>query len=82
MRFLKKNYKLCGYIKKKCIFATSKNENVQWCNGSTTVFGTVCLGSNPGWTTKKNSHPMRWEFFLKEEKEGAVVPSIIYNSGY
>ena len=19
-----------------------------WCNGSTTVFGTVCLGSNPG----------------------------------
>lgn len=24
---------------------------VSWCNGSTTVFGTVCLGSNPGETT-------------------------------
>lgn len=26
---------------------------VQWCNGSTTVFGSVCLGSNPGRTTFK-----------------------------
>ena len=24
---------------------------VLWCNGSTTVFGSVCLGSNPGKTT-------------------------------
>ena len=26
---------------------------VQWCNGSTTGFGSVCGGSNPPWTTKK-----------------------------
>gem|GEM_PF-1071485 len=26
---------------------------VLWCNGSTTVFGSVCLGSNPGKTTHK-----------------------------
>ena len=25
---------------------------VQWCNGSTPDFGSVSLGSNPGWTTK------------------------------
>ena len=24
---------------------------VQWCNGSTTGFGSVCGGSNPPWTT-------------------------------
>ena len=24
-----------------------------WCNGSTTGFGSVCLGSNPGRTTLK-----------------------------
>ena len=23
------------------------NNNASWCNGSTTVFGAVCLGSNP-----------------------------------
>ena len=27
---------------------------VQWCNGSTTGFGSVCGGSNPPWTTKKS----------------------------
>ena len=26
---------------------------VLWCNGSTTVFGSVCLSSNLGRTTKK-----------------------------
>ncbi|MDE7462541.1 MAG: hypothetical protein K2M88_05200, partial [Muribaculaceae bacterium] len=26
---------------------------VLWCNGSTTVFGSVCPGSNPGKTTLK-----------------------------
>ncbi len=26
------------------------------CNGSTTVFGSVCLGSNPGNPTKKASN--------------------------
>ncbi len=28
---------------------------VQWCNGSTTGFGSVCGGSNPPWTTKNYS---------------------------
>ena len=28
---------------------------VLWCNGSTTGFGSVCLGSNPGRTTQKKS---------------------------
>ena len=38
--------------RKRCIFAASNERmNDQWCNGSTTVFGTVCLGSNPGWST-------------------------------
>ena len=26
---------------------------VLWCNGSTAVFGSACLGSNPGKTTQK-----------------------------
>ena len=29
--------------------------DVQWCNGSTTGFGSVCGGSNPPWTTKNYS---------------------------
>ena len=32
------------------IFATAI---VLWCNGSTTVFGSVCGGSNPPGTTEK-----------------------------
>ncbi len=26
---------------------------VQWCNGSTAVFGTACGGSSPPWTTQQ-----------------------------
>ena len=41
---------------------------VLWCNGSTTVFGSVCLGSNPGKTThkKEGSPKAEWPngFFL------------------
>ena len=29
--------------------------NVEWCNGSTNVFGTFSLGSSPGSTTNKKS---------------------------
>lgn len=65
-------------IQKKCIFAPSNKNDVQWCNGSTTVFGTVCLGSNPGWTTQRNSHSLRWEFFVKRREEGrAKLPFFI-----
>ena len=35
-----------------------------WCNGSTTVFGTVCLGSNPGRATLKRSSYIWETFFL------------------
>ncbi len=34
-------------------FAPAKSTIVQWCNGSTTGFGSVCGGSNPPWTTKR-----------------------------
>lgn len=37
----------------------------QWCNGSTTVFGTVCLGSNPGWSTCGTLTLMVGVFFKK-----------------
>ena len=46
---------------------------VLWCNGSTTGFGSVCLGSNPGRTTQKamfkglgikRHHPMPLDFFV------------------
>ena len=30
---------------------------VLWCNGSTTVFGTVCSGSNPAGTTHLDRSP-------------------------
>ena len=33
------------------ILVTRKTRIVQWCNGSTTGFGSVCGGSNPPWTT-------------------------------
>ena len=29
---------------------------VSWCNGSTTDFGSVCLGSNPGETTLQKAN--------------------------
>ena len=33
----------------------NKARVVSWCNGSTTDFDSVCLGSNPGETTIKAS---------------------------
>ena len=40
---------------------------VQWCNGSTTGFGSVCGGSNPPWTT------------FTEKKSGAIHSFFINN---
>ncbi len=42
---------------------------VLWCNGSTTVFGSVCPGSNPGKTTEENLNSLiynelRFSFLL------------------
>ncbi len=44
-------------IEKKCSFAASKTTKAieLWCNGSTTVFGTVCVGSNPASSTNELS---------------------------
>ena len=32
---------------------------VQWCNGSTTGFGSVCGGSNPPWTTYFSQYSLK-----------------------
>ena len=37
---------------------------VLWCNGSTTVFGSVCLGSNPGKTTIREEGNLKAAWFL------------------
>ena len=71
---LKKNcYKQT--IKKKYIFAASKQALDQWCNGSTPGFGSVSLGSNPGWSTLQYAlTTTQWEFFLEESKRGVLNP--------
>ena len=66
-----------GDIKKKCIFAASNEDHVQWCNGSTTVFGTVCLGSNPGWTTEVTLTHLVGVFY-KREKRGGECPLYLF----
>ena len=38
------------------LFRKEAQRIVLWCNGSTTGFGSVCLGSNPGRTTQKKRH--------------------------
>ena len=35
---------------------------VQWCNGSTTGFGSVCGGSNPPWTTLNPNRSLQHRF--------------------
>ena len=50
-------------------FAPAKCMDVQWCNGSTTGFGSVCGGSNPPWTT-----------FTK--KKSGVIHSFFINYDY
>lgn len=44
--------KLFGLSEKEMYICNLKNLGiVRWCNGSTTDFGSVCPGSNPGRTT-------------------------------
>ena len=46
-----------------------------WCNGSTTGFGSVCPGSNPGSPTKKESEFLLALFLLyysQSKLEGLV----------
>ena len=42
------------FLKLLLTFAARTPFLVLWCNGSTTVFGTVCSGSNPAGTTENN----------------------------
>ena len=51
-------------FKKKYIFAASKQALDQWCKGSTPGFGSVGLGSNPGWSTLQNSHYYKVRVFF------------------
>ena len=44
------------------LFKREQMRIVLWCNGSTTGFGSVCPGSNPGRTTKKSV--LRTDFFI------------------
>ena len=64
------------------IFAIhSKNGiGIAWlCNGSTTVFGAVCLGSNPGQATKGKASTKVGAFFMqkiestKEPSEASTI---------
>ena len=44
---------------------------VLWCNGSTTGFGSVCPGSNPGRTTKKSAFEA--DFFIDTTGDGELI---------
>ena len=61
------------YVEKKCIFAAElmiKDE--LWCNGSTTDFGSACVGSSPASSTRKLS-PIWWEFFLQSLQIKVII---------
>lgn len=55
--------------------------NVRWCNGSTADFGSACLGSNPGRTTKRKAQKHSWcscvTWGKEQEWRGLTVPFII-----
>ncbi len=54
------------YVEKKCIFAAElmiKDE--LWCNGSTTDFGSACVGSSPASSTGKTLTDLVGVFFTK-----------------
>ena len=67
------------YVEKKCIFAAElmiKDE--LWCNGSTTDFGSACVGSSPASSTR-NSHRFGGSFFYKNEE--VIIYLIILKDG-
>ena len=54
-------------MEKKCIFAAELMIwNELWCNGSTTDFGSACVGSSPASSTR-NSHRFGGSFFYKSK---------------
>ena len=58
------------------LFNRKHNEFVLWCNGSTTVFGSVCLSSNLGRTTREalKENIFRGFFFRDSEVVVFVYP--------
>ncbi|MBO5272413.1 MAG: hypothetical protein J6B30_06325 [Muribaculaceae bacterium] len=46
---------------------------VLWCNGSTAVFGSACLGSSPGKTTKKDADSLSRRLFGLLQKKYIFV---------
>ena len=50
--FYKNTFKEFVLIKNYAYLCQAFRQIVLWCNGSTTGFGSVCPGSNPGKTTK------------------------------
>ena len=61
MHTIKNDVKNLVIARKTTIFAC---EFVLWCNGSTTVFGSVSGGSSPPGTTKKRSVSRSDAFFV------------------
>lgn len=48
---------LCTAIATDKVFSQCRIAKIDlWCNGSTTDFGSVCLGSNPGRSTQRLKH--------------------------
>ena len=66
--------KFGGYIKKLYLCIAFQGKHIKfglWCNGSTTGFGSVCPGSNPGSPTMKREdvsqeHPLFLFFSYRE----------------
>ncbi len=53
-----------------------------WCNGNTTVFGAVVLGSSPSGPTEKPLRNERLSFFIKgmswHKKSGSFEPLFVF----
>ena len=46
---------------------------VLWCNGSTTGFGSVCPGSNPGRTTQKSAYADFFYYITNQDKTPFII---------
>ena len=63
-----------GGCAERCV-SSSPSTIALWCNGSTTVFGSVCLGSNPGKATQSQSRPARQLSAREPSRRSAFVAS-------
>ena len=55
-----------------------KHRIVSWCNGSTTVFGSVCRGSNPRETTHNPNKPFIINMIVSGFSFGVRIGGRIY----